>query len=209
MQKWTDQEPNKTVSSILLSILYLERRGAVPPIQQGCFLDDLNECYRQLIGWKGLHCILTLHIIIQGFSLAHNTDKSVFEYMEAHPDKAKRFAGAMSSFASYRGHRPEFLARGYPWASLGNKAVVDVGGSDGNYSIALAQSFPQLKFIVQDLPAVVTAVNSKRPVPVGLEDRVTFMEHDMFTEQPVSADVYMFGFVFHDLPDKYVARILR
>ena len=26
------------------------------------------------------------------------------------------------------------------------------------------------------------------------------MEHDMFTEQPVSADVYMFPFVFDDWP---------
>lgn len=129
--------------------------------------------------------------------------------MEAHPEKAKRFAGAMSSFSSYRGHGPEYLARGFPWASLGNKTIVDVGGSEGKYSIALAKSFPQLKFIVQDLPAVVRAVNAKRPVPLELEDRVTFMEHDMFTEQPVSADVYMFRFVFHDWPDKYVVKILR
>ena len=129
--------------------------------------------------------------------------------MEAHPEKAKRFAGAMSSFSSYRGHGPEYLARGFPWASLGNKTVVDVGGSEGKYSIALAKSFPQLKFIVQDLPAVVRAVNAKQPVPLELEDRVTFMEHDMFTEQPVSADVYMFRFVFHDWPDKYVVNILR
>ena len=78
-----------------------------------------------------------------------------------------------------------------------------MAGRNGKYSIALAQSFPQ------DLPAVVTAVNSKRPVPLGLEDRVTLMEHDMSTEQPVSADVYMFRFVFHDWPDKYVIRILR
>ena len=129
--------------------------------------------------------------------------------MEAHPEKAKRFAGAMSSFSSYRGHGAEYLAHGFPWASLGNKTVVDVGGSEGKYSIALAKSFPQLKFIVQDLPAVVRAVNAKRPVPLELEDRVTFMEHDMFTEQPVSADVYMFRFVFHDWPDKYVVKILR
>ena len=50
MQEWTDQEPNKTVSSTQLSKSYLERRGAVPPIQLGCFLDDLNECHGQLIG---------------------------------------------------------------------------------------------------------------------------------------------------------------
>ena len=94
--------------------------------------------------------------------------------MEAHPDKAKRFAGVMSSLASHRGHGPEFLACAYPWASLDNKIVVDVGGSEEKYSIALAQSFPQLKCIVQDLPAVARAVNSKWPIPLGLEDRVTF-----------------------------------
>ena len=96
--------------------------------------------------------------------------------METHPAKAKRFAGAMSSFASHRGHGPEYLARGYPWVSLGDKIVVDVGGSEGEYNIADAQFFPQLKFVVQDLPAVVTAVNSKRPIRSELKDRVTFME---------------------------------
>ena len=48
MQKWTDQEPNKPVSSIQLSKSYLERRGA-PPVQLGCLFDDLNECHGQLI----------------------------------------------------------------------------------------------------------------------------------------------------------------
>ena len=129
--------------------------------------------------------------------------------MEANPAKAKRFAGAMSSFATYKGNAPEFLARGFPWASLGSKTIVDVGGSEGKYSIALAQSFPDLKFIVQDLPAVVKAVDAKRPVPSELADRVTFMAHDMFKEQPVSADVYLYRWVFHDWPDSYVVKILR
>ena len=145
----------------------------------------------------------------QGFSLAHNTDKSVFEYMEANPAKAKCFAGAMSSFASFKGHGPEYLARGFPWESLGNKTVVDVGGSEGKYSITLARMFPNLKFIIQDLPAVIKAVDAKKPVPNDLEDRVTFMAHDMFTEQSVSADVYLYRLVFHDWPDTYVVKILR
>ena len=115
----------------------------------------------------------------------------------------------MSSFASYKGNGPEFLAKGYPWASLGDKTVVDVGGSEGKYSIALANSFPNLKFIVQDLPAVVRAVGTKQLVPSELADRVTFMAHDMFKEQPVSADVYLYRWVFHDWPDAYVVKILR
>ena len=115
----------------------------------------------------------------------------------------------MSSFASYKGNGPEFLAKGYPWASLGDMTVVDVGGSEGKYSTALAHSFPNLKFIVQDLPAVVRAVGTKQLVPPELADRVTFMAHDMLQEQPVSADVYLYRWVFHDWPDAYVVKILR
>ena len=115
----------------------------------------------------------------------------------------------MSSFATYKGNGPEYLAQGYPWASLGSKTVVDVGGSEGKYSIALAQSFPNLNFIVQDLPAVVRAVGAKKLVPPQLADRVTFMTHDMFKEQPVTADVYLYRWVFHDWPDAYVVKILR
>lgn len=115
----------------------------------------------------------------------------------------------MSSFATYKGNGPEFLVRGFPWASLGSKTVVDVGGSEGKYSIALAQSFPDLKFIIQDLPAVIRAVDAKRPVPSELVDRVTFMAHDMFKEQSVSADIYLYRWVFHDWPDAYVVKILR
>ena len=53
------------------------------------------------------------------------------------------------------------------------------------------------------------AVNTKRPVPLEQEDRVSLMAHEIFTEQPVSAAVYIFRFVFHDLPDTYVVKILR
>lgn len=35
------------------------------------------------------------------------------------------------------------------------------------------------------------------------------MAHETFTEQPVSADVYMFRFVFYDWSDAYVVKILR
>ena len=115
----------------------------------------------------------------------------------------------MSSLASFRGHGPEYLARGFPWASLGRETVVHVGGSEGKYGIALAQSFPELTFLIQDLPAVVRAINTKRPLPLELKHRVSFMALETFTEQPVSADVYMFRFVFHDWPDAYVVKILR
>jgi hypothetical protein len=44
----------------------------------------------------------------------------------------------------------------YPWASLPRDTVFcDVGGNNGHVSISLLKAFPQLKIVVQDLPAVV------------------------------------------------------
>ncbi|KAL9593184.1 MAG: hypothetical protein Q9179_006045 [Wetmoreana sp. 5 TL-2023] len=153
-----------------------------------------------------LEACLHLHDLLCGpLELLRPT--SVFDCLEDNPAKAKRFAGAMTSFASIRGHGAEFLVQGYPWASLGHATVVDVGGSEGEYSAALARAFPKLEFIVQDLPAVVQAVHEKRR-SIDVADRIKFMEHDMFSEQVVSADIYLFRWIFHNWPDKYVIKIL-
>ena len=85
---------------------------------------------------------------------------------------------------------------------------MDVGGSYGSISIALAQSFPSLHITVQDQPEVVQEGRSK--LPKGLQDRVVFVEHDFFSEQPVkSADVYLLRWILHDWPDAYAIKILR
>lgn len=61
---------------------------------------------------------------------------------------------------------------------------------------------------MQDLPDVVA--DAEKTLPPSLEDRVTFMEHDFFKEQPVQgADVYYFRWILHDWSDKYAIRILR
>lgn len=113
----------------------------------------------------------------------------------------------MTSFATYPGNAPEFLVKGYRWGSLGDSTIVDVGGSEGKYSVALAQAFPDLRFIVQDLPETVKAAQAKT-LPEGVADRVSFMPHDMFKEQTVSADIYLFRWIFHDWPDTYIVKIL-
>ena len=50
---------------------------------------------------------------------------------------------------------------------------------------------------------------AKATPPSGLEDRISFMAHDFFTPQPITADVYFFRFIFHDWPDKYGISILQ
>ena len=114
----------------------------------------------------------------------------------------------MTAFASAPGRAPDYLVKGFNWASLGPATVVDIGGSEGTHDIALAKAYPELNFIVQDLPAVVKAVKNKER-PADVKDRISFMEHDMFQPQNVSADIYLFRWIFHDWPDKYVIEILR
>ena len=115
----------------------------------------------------------------------------------------------MKSFtANIPGNSPSFLVGGYPWASLGSAHVVDVGGSEGQTSVALAQAFPSLEFTVQDRPEVICDAVDK--VPPEVRSRVRFLEHDFFqTQTVIGADVYLFRWIFHDWPDRYVIRILR
>ncbi|CCD51594.1 o-methyltransferase [Botrytis cinerea] len=72
------------------------------------------------------------------------------------------------------------------WDSI--RTFVDVGGSLEEVSIALANSFPRLHFTSQDLPVAVDQASIS--VSQDISNRVTFMIHDFFTEQPVmGADI--------------------
>jgi hypothetical protein len=97
---------------------------------------------------------------------------------------------------------------GFDWASLGEATVVNVGGSHGLVNIDIAKAFPKLHFIVQDLPKVIEDARAK--LPEELSDRVTYMAHNFFTEQPVNdADIYYFRWILHDWSDKYCLKILK
>lgn len=114
----------------------------------------------------------------------------------------------MTWFSTRPGLEAAHIVNGFSWEALQNGTVVDVGGSYGSISIALAQSFPSLHITVQDQPEVVQEGRSK--LPKGLQDRVVFVEHDFFSEQPVkSADVYLLRWILHDWPDAYAIKILR
>ncbi len=141
--------------------------------------------------------------------MAQKTDRPIWEYYAAHPAMAKRFAGAMATFADAPAISPTLLAKNYPWASLGGGSglVVDVGGSKGNISAVIAQSAPELRFVVQDLPGAM--LDAKKTLPQDVAERIEFRDHDFFHDQPVKADAFLFRMIFHNWPDDYVVKILR
>jgi hypothetical protein len=120
---------------------------------------------------------------------------------------AKRFAGAMASFVNAHGNAPSPLAEHYPWDSIGNGTVVDVGGSKGHISVLVAQQYPNLNFIVQGLPEALTG--AAEAVLSDVADRIQFREHDFFTPQTVQADVYLFRNIFHNWPDAFALQIIQ
>lgn len=106
------------------------------------------------------------------------------------------------------GFNGSHVVKGYDWAGLGQAKIVDLGGSHGDMMIALAQSFPNLHCIVQDLAEVIDSRPAEAP-PEELKDRVTFQSHDFFKPQPVKdADVFFLRWIFHGWSDKYCLRIL-
>ncbi|KAK8066271.1 O-methyltransferase [Apiospora hydei] len=144
----------------------------------------------------------------RGFSVANGMNKSVYEIFAENPERARRFGNAMRSFTEGTGFELSHVVNNYPWVDHANGRMVDVGGSQGFVSIALARQFPTMEFVVQDLPPVVES--AKSAVPADVSDRVHFMAHDFLTEQPVKgADVYFFRWILHNWSDKYCIKILR
>ncbi|KAK1756733.1 O-methyltransferase-domain-containing protein [Echria macrotheca] len=123
--------------------------------------------------------------------------------------RTRRFAEAMQIARTAASVNFELLIEsGFDWASIGEGGtVVDVGGSSGHEAVSLARAFPQLKFIVQDLPSVRDAFNIN--VPSELATRIMFQEHNFFEPQTVVADVYFMKGILHDWPDEEASKILR
>lgn len=159
------------------------------------------------------------------FALAHyppgsvpNSEMSLFDYLATQPEKHSYFAAAMRSFIGLRGLEMKQTVEGWRdgWRSLlplsEPGVVVDVGGSHGELAIELARNFPasEIKGItVQDVDAImIHGADAKKPEDV--KDRVTYMVHDFFTEQPIKgADIYVLRAVLHNWSDGYCVKILR
>lgn len=145
------------------------------------------------------------------FNIAMNVDVPFFGYLKANAQMNNMFSSYMRNVASSEATSFKHLLAGFDWGSLAPGAtVVDVGGSGGHGSRAIAKEFPNLQFIVQDLPD--TIENAKKTIngeAAKFEDQVRFMPHDFFTPQPVTdADIYLLRMIIHDWPDEPATTIL-
>jgi hypothetical protein len=83
-----------------------------------------------------------------------------------------RTRGARFGMLFTRADEPSaMLIDNYPWDKV--RTFVDVGGSHGSIAIGLANQFPEMNCIVQDLPDTVAEGDLR--LPANLRDRVTFI----------------------------------
>ncbi|KAI1452578.1 sterigmatocystin 8-O-methyltransferase [Annulohypoxylon moriforme] len=146
------------------------------------------------------------------YNVAFDTELPFFDHLSLDPANTAEFAGYMRNVTTSEAVDVKHLVNGYSWGDLGSGLIVDVGGSTGNADIALAQSFPDLTFIVQDLPENADAGRqaAEATLPHHILSRITFQGHDFTQPQPVyGGSVYLLRMILHDWPDHISITILK
>ncbi|KAJ5728992.1 S-adenosyl-L-methionine-dependent methyltransferase [Penicillium malachiteum] len=148
----------------------------------------------------------------KGFSLANNTELGLYEELQAHPAREKRWNLAMSAMAARIDF--DFILNNSHLSSLAPGSLfVDFGGGNGTISIGLAKRLPHLRFLVQDAaPHAHAQSYTANGIPVkstGDNQQVMWQTYDFFTSQKVIGDVYYFRNIFHNWSDSQCVHILR
>ncbi|KAI1175605.1 S-adenosyl-L-methionine-dependent methyltransferase [Nemania sp. FL0916] len=141
-----------------------------------------------------------------GFQIAHSTSETMYSVISSDPVRGKRFANSMKFQALSPAFGASHIVENFDWAALGPAKLVDVGGSQGHISIAIAAKFDNLSVVVQDRGEIVADAGAG--VPTQLKERISFMPHDIFSPQPIRADVYLLRWILHNWSDKYCMLIL-
>ncbi|KAH9925246.1 S-adenosyl-L-methionine-dependent methyltransferase [Fomitopsis serialis] len=150
------------------------------------------------------------------FQKAHGDERTLWDHIETgdESDPAVREMRGMFPLAMVglgQMNSPALIAD-FPWASLGEATVVDVGGGVGSMCLELVKLFPDLHFVVEDLPATIgeAKVTWDAEMPGFIQSgRVQLITHDFFEVQPVrGAAVYFLRYIIHDWPDDQCTTIL-
>jgi O-methyltransferase domain len=147
--------------------------------------------------WGGLmHSLRTGHPAFESVF-----GRSVFEYLEAHPDTAAVFdhhqaQGGLALHAA--------VAAAYDFGAIGT--IIDVGGGNGSLVAAILKRHPGVRATIFDLPHVIE--RARAAAHPTLNSRCNYIGGSFFDTIPPGADAYLLSRVLHDWDDDRAGTIL-
>ncbi|OGM43332.1 hypothetical protein ABOM_008734 [Aspergillus bombycis] len=137
------------------------------------------------------------------YNIAFETDLPFFDHLATDSEKTAEFAAYMKNVTTNEAQISSIC-----WPGL----IGGIGGSTGHAAIALAKAFPDLIFIVQDLP--INVDNGRQAasstLPPDYFARIIYQAHDFTQPQPVKgAEIYLLRMILHDWPREESVQILR
>lgn len=135
--------------------------------------------------------------------LVEATGQTLFEYFGAHPDHARIFEGAMTSFS---GMEAAAVTGAYDFTGL--DTIVDVGGGHGLLLGTILRANPARRGILFELPFMVDGADSLLR-DLGVRDRCEIATGDFFQGVTPGGDAYLLKNILHDFTDEQALAILR
>ena len=140
------------------------------------------------------------------FTKVHGVD--LFTSMDQNKEFDLLFSQAMDAVENLTGNA--FL-EDFNWGAF--ERIIDVGGSKGSKSVAILESFPNLKSIVFDRPQIIESARTywQGKVPDAVLERIDFQPGNMFESLPEAVsnkDLYLFFAIFHGLNDEEATKVL-
>jgi hypothetical protein len=124
------------------------------------------------------------------------------ELMRTQPEEAARYETAMES--TIDGFRVQ--ADAYDFSRFGS--VVDIGGGQGSFLVAILQRHPHVEATLFDLPDVVRGAPA-RLVEHPEGEKISIVAGDMFEAVPAGFGVYLFSTVLRCFTDDECVHVLR
>jgi SAM-dependent methyltransferase len=131
----------------------------------------------------------------------HVLGQEPFQYLSEHPEDARVFDEAMTSFSSTSSAA---VADAYDFSSF--RTVMDLGGGNGALLAAILRKYPDLRGILFDSEHVIERARQAAVVKPG---QCEMVHGDFFRNIPSGADAYLFKHVIHDWDDEHALKILQ
>ena len=136
-------------------------------------------------------------------ALEHILGESLWSYLTRHPSEYNTFSKTLTEISLAQNERMA------PACDLtGLHALVDIGGGEGSFLMALLRLHPETTGILFDAPPVIEKAQALL-AQSGLTDRCTCIAGDFFQSVPAGGDAYFIKNVLHDWSDEDCLRILR